>query len=215
MPTTIRGHKVNLTPELEDFVYAKVEKLERYLPNIREIQVDLTEQHSSRGPDVVTAQITVRHNRGAILRTEEKLDKINNSTIKGAVQGAIDKMYRRIRRFKNKPRSKRMREKYAATPDELSLAEALPDEVFETDTPTEADAASNGAANRTDEKAAAFIIRRKAVGVYPMNEEEAVEQMELLGHNFFIYVNQDTNTMNIVYRRTEGGYGVLEPQIES
>ena len=47
-----------------------------------------------------------------------------------------------------------------------------------------------------------------------MNEEEAIEQMELLGHNFFMYFNPDTNTMNVVYKRSNGGYGVLEPVVE-
>jgi putative sigma-54 modulation protein len=207
MTTTIRGNKVNLTPQLEDFVHQKVEKLYRYLPNIREIHVDLSEQQSSRGPDVVTAQITVRHERGAILRTEEKQDKIDSGTVKSALQKAVDKMYRRIRRFKDKPRSKRMRERYAATEDEVNLAEALPEELIESETVDVVNA-------NVDTKAAPLIMRRKRVHVSEMNEEEAVEQMELLGHNFFIYYNPDTASMNIVYRRTEGGYGVLEPLVE-
>jgi putative sigma-54 modulation protein len=207
MTTTIRGNNVNLTPQLEDFVHNKVEKLYRYLPNIRELHVDLSEQHSKRGPDVVTAQITVRHERGAILRTEEKQDKIDNGTVKSALQKAVDKMYRRIQRFKDKPRSKRMRERYAATPEEVNLAEALPDELMGQE---EIDLVQTSA----DTKADPMIIRRKTVHISEMNEDEAVEQMELLGHNFFIYYNPDTQSMNIVYRRTEGGYGVLEPLVE-
>ncbi len=207
MTTTIRGNNVNLTPQLEDFVHDKVEKLYRYLPNIREIHVDLSEQHSKRGPDVVNAQITVRHERGAILRTEEKLDKIDNGTVKAALQKAVDKMYRRIQRFKDKPRSKRMRERYAATPEEVNLAEALPDELMEQE---EVELVQRTA----DTKADPLIIRRKTVLISEMNEDEAVEQMELLGHNFFIYYSPDTKSMNIVYRRTEGGYGLLEPLIE-
>ena len=47
-----------------------------------------------------------------------------------------------------------------------------------------------------------------------MNEEEAIEQMELLGHTFFVFYNQATGTANVVYKRSAGGYGVLNPQLE-
>ena len=47
----------------------------------------------------------------------------------------------------------------------------------------------------------------------PMNEDEAVEQMELLGHDFFIFFNPTSNTPNIVYRRRGGDYGLLQPQL--
>lgn len=200
MDLTLHTDNVRITDDLEAFVDKKLSKLERYMPNIESVYVELSQQNSHRGPDIVVAQITVRHDRGAILRTEERLDKQDNGTIKNAITSASDKMYRRIRRFKNKPRSKRLRERYAMTQEEFSLAEELPDELFpETES--------------SQDEAEQVVIRRKVVGVIAMHEEEAIQQMELLGHSFFMFFNPETNAVNVIYKRGSGGYGLLEPEV--
>lgn len=56
------------------------------------------------------------------------------------------------------------------------------------------------------------IIRRKKFNMKPMMEEEAVLQMELLGHNFFVFLNGETDELGIVYKRKDGNYGIIEPQ---
>lgn len=198
MNLQIRGDGLTITPELEAFTEAKLDKLNRYLPNIESLYVELAVQNHTRGPDTVAAQITLRHSRGAILRTEEKLEKVDRSTIKAAITAASDKMYRRISRFKGKRRSKRVRDRYAATPDELTIAEGFP-EVDDLE---------------SDEAETEHIIRRKDVMMTAMNEDEAVEQMELLGHTFFVYFDADTNSVNVVYKRRGEGYGLIVPHVE-
>jgi putative sigma-54 modulation protein len=88
-------------------------------------------------------------------------------------------------------------DKYSATVAELDLAEELPDfdipDAEDYQTPTE-------------------IFRRKHVELIPMNEEEAIEQMELLDHSFYMFMNSDTESTNVLYRREDGGYGILVPQ---
>ena len=54
------------------------------------------------------------------------------------------------------------------------------------------------------------IVKKKRFNVKPMNAEEAVLQMNLLGHNFFVFKNQDTDEMNVVYRRKDGNYAIIE-----
>lgn len=56
------------------------------------------------------------------------------------------------------------------------------------------------------------IVRTKQFAVKPMTAEEAVLQLELVGHDFFVFRNADSEEVNIVYRRREGGYGLIEPQ---
>jgi putative sigma-54 modulation protein len=56
------------------------------------------------------------------------------------------------------------------------------------------------------------IVRTKQFAVKPMNAEEAVLQLELVGHDFFVFRDADSNEVNIVYRRRQGGYGLIEPQ---
>lgn len=54
------------------------------------------------------------------------------------------------------------------------------------------------------------IVKRKTIQNKPMSEEEAILQMELLGHEFFAYKNEETNDVNIIYKRKDGDYGILE-----
>ncbi|MBR6549098.1 MAG: sigma 54 modulation/S30EA ribosomal C-terminal domain-containing protein [Clostridia bacterium] len=55
------------------------------------------------------------------------------------------------------------------------------------------------------------IVKTKKISVKPLSAEEAVLQMELLGHNFFMFRNDDTGEINLVYRRKNGDYGLIEP----
>ncbi|MCA9915024.1 MAG: ribosome-associated translation inhibitor RaiA [Anaerolineae bacterium] len=207
MDVKIHGKQIDITPEFEAYTQDKLSKLNRYLPNIRSIEVEMREEHSNRGRPVISAQITLRHERGAILRTEERSEKDDYNTAKAVLLAASDKMYRRIRRFKGKRRSKRMREVYTATQDEIALAEPLP-----------GDAELNGGASPLDdfnvyEDGEFEIVRRKRVLANAMNEDEAIEQMELLGHSFFLFFNPESNSVNVVYKRTNGGYGLLIPDV--
>lgn len=56
------------------------------------------------------------------------------------------------------------------------------------------------------------IVKRKKIDIKPMNFEEAVLQMELLGHNFYLYKDSETNTTSVVYKRKDGGYGIIESE---
>lgn len=201
MDIQIRGHNVKVSENIVEYTNKQLERLSRYLPNISSIHVDFSKQNSSRGPDVMVAQITLRHNRGAILRAEEKLAIDGPDSAKTVLNSAVDKMYRRIRRFKGKKKNKQLR-RYEFTAEELLLAEEMPD--IEDEVVDVPDA---------EGELVSQIIRRKSVAVSAMNEEEAVEQMELLGHTFFIFFNADKNQVNVVYKRQNGGYGVLVPEL--
>ncbi len=199
MKINIHGHNIKVNDSLAEFTRQKVDRLDRYLPNINDVQVELEIQHSNRGPDLAIAEITVRHSRGAILRAEERLAIEDHNTIRSAILGALDKLYRQIERFKNKRRaSKRLRERYIATAEEMSLAEETPQ------------SGVDGAEADVEE-----IVRRKEIAVAAMNEEEAIHQMELLDHSFFVFFNTETNGINVIYKRKSGGYGVLVPQVEA
>jgi putative sigma-54 modulation protein len=196
MDVIIQGHNLRVTDALESYTRKKMDKLDRYLPNIHDVRIDLSSERTKRGEDLAIAQITIRHSRGAILRAEER----SQGDINAAINSAVEKMYRRIQRFKGK-RIRKGRERFTATLEELNAAEQIPDmEVFEDIPETE-----------EDEKE---IVRRKEVPVAAMNEAEAIEQLELLGHSFFVFFNDDTGSVNVLYKRTSGGYGVIVPHLE-
>ena len=56
------------------------------------------------------------------------------------------------------------------------------------------------------------LVKVKKFGAKPMNSEEAILQMDLLGHNFFVYQDADSNNVNVIYKRKDGDYGLLEPE---
>lgn len=199
MDVIIHGTNVKVTQALEQYTQEKLGKLDRYLPNISEIRVDLSKQNTRRGGDMAIAQITLRHARGAILRSEEKIRGDGNDSFQAAINTATDKMYRRIQRFKGRRRDRR-RGRYAATPEELAMAEEIPELIEQAD---------QMAAYEAEEESE--IVRRKTVTLTPMNEAEAIDQMELLGHTFFMFLNGDTGQINVLYRREDGGYGILVP----
>lgn len=196
MEIEILGDGLRVSEALNSYVKKKLEKLDRYLPNIMDVRVEVGREHTRRGEDLAVAQITIRHQRGAILRAQEKIP----GEIETAINLAVDKMYRQIQRFKGK-RIRKGRERFSATVEELGIAEAIPE--------VEVDGAAPEQPLAEPE-----IIRRKNVAVTAMNEDEAVEQMELLGHTFFVFFNQATGSINVIYKRRTGGYGVLNPQVE-
>ncbi len=181
----IYTRNLNLSERIEDYVTKKVGKLDRYLSNIDEARVDLAHVKSARSAnDRHVAQITVR-GRGFILRSEESAD-----TIFAAIDAALDKMQRRIHRYKGK----RYRGRNEPRPEEVAFAELPPLEDDEDEEPV--------------------IVRRKRFTLLPMDEAEALEQMKLLGHdNFFVFYNANTNAINVLYRRRDGAYGLIEPEI--
>jgi putative sigma-54 modulation protein len=198
MEISIVGKNLRVTDTIENHIIKKLDRLDRYLPNISYVRIELSNEHTKRGEDMAIAQITVRHQRGAILRAEERIP----GDILPAIDSAVDNMYRRIQRFKGNRQRRKGQERFTATLEELNAAEAIPDfEEYVEEAPEM-------------EMVEAPIARRKEVAVSAMNETEAIEQMELLGHNFFLFFNDATDSVNVLYRRTAGGYGVLVPQVE-
>ena len=179
------ARNMRLTDNIRDYVEKKAAKLERFLQEIDEIRVELSHIKSARSAlDRQVAQITV-HGKGFILRSEERADDIH-----AAFDAALEKVQRQIDRYKGKH--------YHGRGDGRSAAEVL-----EEDLPVD----------ETGELLP-LIAKRKKFIVLPMNEDEAVEQMRLLGHdNFFVFFNAEQNSIQVLYRRRNGTYGLIEPVV--
>jgi putative sigma-54 modulation protein len=179
----IVARNMRLTDSTREYVEKKAAKLERYLQEIEEIRVELSHVKTARNAtDRHVAQITVR-GRNFLLRTEERTDDLH-----AAFDMALDKMQRQIERYKGKH--------YRNRGDGRSAAEVAEEEwpVDETG------------------ELLPLVMRRKKFVLVPMDEEEAVEQMRLLGHdNFFVFFNAEQNSIQVLYRRRNGTYGLIEP----
>jgi putative sigma-54 modulation protein len=180
------ARNMEVTDRIQDYVTKKAAKLDRYMNDIEEVKVELAYVKSARSAiDRQVAQITVRGRR-ALLRTEERSDDIF-----AAFDTAMDKMQRQIERLKGKRQRGRG--------DGRSAAEVVVEPPVE---------------KQAEEIAASPIMRRKTFNLPPMNEAEALEQMRMVGHdNFFIFFNMETNAINVLYRRRDGTYGLIEPKI--
>ncbi len=179
------ARNMRLTDNTREYVEKKAAKLERYLQEIDEIRIELSHVKTARSAnDRQVAQITLR-GKGFILRTEERADDVRT-----AFDTALDKMQRQIERYKGKH--------YRGRGDGRSAAEVVEEEwpVDETG------------------ELLPLIAKRKKFELVPMTEEEAVEQMKLLGHdNFFVFFNAEQNAIQVLYRRRNGTYGLIEPVV--
>jgi putative sigma-54 modulation protein len=97
-------------------------------------------------------------------------------------------MYRQIARYKGKRKNRWRGAGAAVEPLPLELEEDIEEEP-------------------------STIVRFKRFPMIPMGPEEAVEQMELLGHDFFVFYNADEGQINVIYRRKDGNYGVIQPEL--
>jgi ribosome hibernation promoting factor len=180
----IYTRNMELTDRIRDYVNKKVSKLDRYLTGIEDARVDLDYAKSARNAnDRQVAEITIR-GRGFILRSEERSDDIFT-----AIDAVVDKMQRKIERFKGKRQRGRG--------DGRSAADVV--QVIETE---------------QEEETSPIIMRRKRFIVTPIDEMEAIDQMRLLGHeDFFVFYNSKNNRFNVLYRRRDGTYGIIEPEL--
>jgi putative sigma-54 modulation protein len=103
---------------------------------------------------------------------------------KASIDQLVDKLERQVKRYREK------RRRYRGVPS----GEAIPE-------------------NAVPVEGEPHIVKSKRFPVKPMNPEEAVLQLELVGHDFFVFQNGDTMEVNVVYRRRDGSYGLIEPQL--
>ena len=106
--------------------------------------------------------------------------EVVNADLYSAIDLVIDKLERQFKKYRGKLNIKRAKEEYISEIDELLEEE--------------------------EQK----IVRRKEVYLKPIDEEEAITQMELLGHSFFVFKNVETGKINVVYKRSDSDYGLIE-----
>ena len=127
-------------------------------------------------------EVTIPFN-GVILRCEECTEDMYKS-----IDLVEEKLQRQIRKQKTKLAKKN-------SGGSLRFPDFYPAEVSDEEEPS-----------------TAKIVKTKNFNVKPMSEEEAVLQMELIGHSFFVFQDAETNKVNVVYKRKDGNYGLIEPE---
>ena len=178
MNIVIRGSKLDITEAMELYAKEKIGKLEKYLENSEETKATiLAKVHGHLHIVEITIPL-----KNLILRTEETQEDFY-----AAIDTAVDKLERQIRKNKTRISSKKNKEAKIFAYDYIEAIEEPEEE---------------------NEK----IVKRKKIEVKPMDEEEAILQMELLGHQFYLYKDAETNEPALVYKRKDGNYGIIEAE---
>ena len=173
MKMNIRGSRVKITSAINDYIEAKIGKLDKYLENPDDVTANVVVK--VKGKDQ-TVEVTIPMKK-LILRAEE-----THNDLYAAIDLVSEKLERQIR--KNKTRMKKRVKEITDINIDFKVEK------------------------EEDEKGR--IVKRKLVETKPMNEEEAILQMNLLGHDFFVFTNEATNQINILYRRKDTNYGIIE-----
>lgn len=192
MDVQIKAKNLRLTDALQEYIQKRTEKLDKIDQKVVDAKFEVRSERNRSGGEQIIAQFTIA-TKDAILRTEEK-----NRDVHAAIDLAVQRMERQIRRFRDKRIFNRRRQQQlaaeAGTPAGLTLdGELLTEEAEEV--PSE------------------LLVRRKRFKIQPMGTEEAIEQMELLGHDFFVFFDPDEAQINVLYRRRDGRYGVIQPEL--
>ncbi|MBN1994752.1 MAG: ribosome-associated translation inhibitor RaiA [Anaerolineae bacterium] len=189
MQLLLQGKNFVISDRIREYVEKKIGKLDRFLPDIEEARVEITQEKTKSAKDRNIVQVTLRAN-GTILRAEERSDSIYP-----CIDAVANKIHRQIARYKGK--------RVDRWHGQLNKRAAV-DEIPNIDQEVLASLA---------EESERQIVRVKRFRVDPMSEEEAIEQMELLGHNFFVFFNADSGRFNVIYRRADNNYGLLDPEV--
>lgn len=180
MKYNIRGQQIAVTDALRDYVEKKLSRLERYFESPLTSEVNVTLSVIKNKQGV---EVTIPLT-GVMLRAEEKHDDMY-----AAIDLVVDKLERQIRKHKTKINRKFRQDrglKAVFTEDAGTAVQVMEDE---------------------DELE---VVRTKRHTLKPMDVEEAILQMNMVGHSFYVFANAESKEVNVVYRRNDGRYGLIE-----
>ena len=183
---TVRGKNIDMTDGLQAYTEKRLQKLEKYLPGIREAVVrECVERNQHR------VEVTLQGD-GILLRGEERTENMYAS-----VDLVLDKLEQRVKKFKDRhshhPHHDRSLRTNVAPRNDVPFEGMLPPET-EPDEPRP------------------YVARTKAVTMKPMTSDDAALMLEFVDHPFFVYLDAGTDQVHVIYRRNDGNYGLIVPK---
>ncbi len=166
--------------KLKAIIEKKVQKLDKFFDEDMRIKINLKKGNTRNTDDLYTLELTIMSD-GAIMRAEVTSDNMYSN-----IDLAIPKLEKQIIRHHEKIESKT---KKFRGKDLSAIAEDVPEEEVK------------------EEKS---IVRSKCYTLIPMSIDDAVEELELVGHDFYVFLNKATNSINVLYVRNDGNYGLIE-----
>ena len=183
MHILIKGRNISVTEALERYALEKVERVRKFFDDERGDSRAEVELTHQRNPSIPDAEVAeaTLFIGGTVLKATEA-----SADMYASIDGMVDKLERQVRRYRGRQIDRWHGQKNAAAPPEEPVVEE-------------------------EEDLEARIVRTKQFQMKPMGAEEAVLQMDLLDHDFYVFTSAETGDINVVYRRRDGDYGLIEP----
>ena len=179
---------VEVSPALKQYAETKLGKLERFFDHVQEVHVM---ESMLRNQHII--EVTLKAD-GTLIRAEERSPDMYTS-----IDLVVDKLDRQLKRYKDRfiTRTREslggMKMQEATAPAGLPMAAPVEEE---------------------GEEATSTIVRTKRFAIKPMDPEEAAMEMEMIGHDFYVFRNSESDEVNVVYKRRDGNYGLIEPIVD-
>ncbi|MFX3617929.1 MAG: ribosome hibernation-promoting factor, HPF/YfiA family [Sporolactobacillus sp.] len=182
MNLNIRGENIAVTPALQDYAEKRIGKLEKYFSEpLDSARVNMRVHNTDQVVEVTVPM------QGLLLRAEENKDDMYT-----AIDAVVSKLERQIKKYKTKVHRKSRQDVRTAIADTnaASITTHAAEPAIDEDTPE--------------------VVRRKSFVLKPMTVGEAILQMDMLGHDFFVFQNAETSEIGVVYQRKDGRYGLID-----
>lgn len=189
MSITVSGRKMAISDSLREYATEKIGASTKVMDiNPLDVEVMLYREKNPANPRPACCEVTLR-TKGHIIRAEEHEDDLHT-----AIDVAAAKVERQLRKFKTRVIDRKVQA------DRAAAEELMPRQTEEVALDLD---------QLMDELSDDEIVRVKEIEFAPMTQEEALVQIDLLGHDFFVFTERDTNLVCVLYRRDGGGYGLL------
>jgi len=189
MKLLIQGNNITVTDAIHDYVQQKLEKAVKHHQSITsKVDVHLSVARNARIADKHKAEVTVYAN-GTVIRAQE-----GSESLYASIDLVSDKIARQLRKYKERVQDQKLN--VDSKVGELVTEAPIKDDLIgdrEPELPRE-------------------VVRMKYFGMQPLSIEEALERLQLVDHDFYMFLNRDTNEINVIYSRNHGGYGVIQPR---
>lgn len=210
MDVLVTGRHCHITDSFREHVQERLAKIEKLRDRVIRVEVQVTAQPNKEQPSDVTAVELTLHSKGPVVRAEgESEDKVV------AFEQALDRMRTQLRRAADRRKTHRGHH----TPESVRYSTALPELPINARAQTDEEKNSDVhlVAGIEVQGDGPLVVREKTHAASPMTLDQALDQMELVGHDFFLYIDAETNLASVVYRRRGYDYGVirLDPNAEA
>jgi ribosomal subunit interface protein len=189
MDVVVFGKHVEVSPQLRALTREKLERINKFANDVRRIDVDFDELATRRPRDSHTCEILVHLNKHLVKGCATAGDHV------AALDSALDKVEQQMRRLHDR----RVHRRNGAKGRGSNGGET-----------SSGDAAATMDADVERDTDGPVVVKSKQFAVKPMDVDEAALQMELLGHDFFLFTRAETGSAAVLYRRRDGSLGMIE-----